>query len=88
MCYVVYKTGSIFPAMMMHFINNAFSVLISYYPQQIGEIFPIMMQETFSVSDILLLLGAGLILLGIGLLFLKNKQGMNNAKKSDKKETA
>lgn len=88
LCYVVYKTGSIFPAMMMHFINNAFSVLISYYPQQIGEIFPIMMQETFSVSDILLLLGAGLILLGIGLLFLKNKQGMNNAKKSDKKETA
>lgn len=88
LCYVVYKTGSIYPAMLIHFINNAISVLISYYPEQIGKALPVLMKETPSVSDVLLLLGAGLILLGIGLMFLKNKQGKSSEIKQEKKETA
>lgn len=88
LCYVVYKTGSIYPAMLIHFINNAISVFISYYPEQIGKALPVLMKETPSVSDVLLLLGAGLILLGIGLMFLKNKQGKSSEIKQEKKETA
>lgn len=74
LCYIVYVTGSIYPAMLMHFINNALSVLISCYPEQIEAVFPVFYQMTLSVSDILLLLGAGLIFLGIGLMILREKR--------------
>lgn len=79
LCCVVYKTGSIFPAMMIHFINNGISVLFSCYPEQMEKVLPVLMKETLSVSDVLLVLGAGLVLFGIGLLIMKPKQ--------EKKET-
>lgn len=71
LCYVAYKTDSIYPAMLMHFLNNAFSVLISCYPEKIKTVFPVFYQETLQFSDVMLLLGAGLILVGIGLFILK-----------------
>ena len=74
LCYVAYKTGSIYPSMMMHFINNAFSVVVSYYPEQIEKIFPILYQESMSLSDALLLGGVGVVFLGIGLMMLKGKK--------------
>lgn len=74
LCYVVYKTGSIYPSMMMHFINNAASVMASYYPETIEKIFPILYHESMSFSDALLLGGAGLVLLGVGLPLLKGKK--------------
>ena len=71
LCYVVWRTGSIYPAILMHFLNNAYSVIIIYYPEQVGRIFPVFVQETFTLSDGLLLLGAGLFLTGIGGYVLK-----------------
>ncbi len=71
LCYVVWRTGSIYPAILMHFLNNAYSVIIIYYPEQVGRIFPAFVQETFTLSDGLLLLGAGLLLTGIGGYALK-----------------
>lgn len=88
LCYVVYKTDSIYPAMLIHFINNAISVLIMHYPEQIGNALPVLMKETLSVSDVLRLLGAGLIFCGIGLMFFKNKQDGSPEMKQGKKETA
>ena len=66
LCYVVWRTGSIYPAMLMHFLNNAYSVVIAFYPEQVGRIVPMLCQETISFSDGMILCGAGLILLGIG----------------------
>ncbi len=66
LCYVVWRTGSIYPAMLMHFLNNAYSVMVSYYPEQVGRVLPMLCQETLSFSDGMILCGAGLILLGIG----------------------
>lgn len=66
LCYVAYKTGSIYPSMMMHFINNALSVVVSYYPEKVEKIFPILYRESMSISDALLLGGSGVVLLGIG----------------------
>ena len=66
LCYVTWRTGSIYPAMMMHFLNNAFSVMITYFPEQIGQAVPILAKETPAFSDMMLLCGAGLILVGIG----------------------
>ena len=74
LCYVVYKSGSIYPSMMMHFINNALSVLVTYYPERIGKICPILYRESLSVSDALILSGVGLALLGVGGLLLKGKK--------------
>ena len=79
LCCVVYKTGSIFPAMMIHFINNGMSVLLSCYPEQVEKVFPVLMKETLNVSDVLLVLGAGIVLFSVGLLIMKPKQ--------EKKET-
>lgn len=66
LCIVVWKTGSIYPAMLMHFINNAFSVVISCYPEQIEKVLPVLYQNTLSVPEALCMCGAGLVLMGIG----------------------
>lgn len=66
LCIVVWKTGSIYPAMLMHFINNAFSVIISCYPEQIEKVLPVLYKNTLSVSEALCMCGAGLVLMGIG----------------------
>ncbi|MCM1087172.1 MAG: ABC transporter permease [Muribaculaceae bacterium] len=75
LCYVVYRTGSIYPSMMMHFVNNAFSVLISYYPETLQDVLPVFYQETISVSDGLILFGIGLISFGIGGILLRRSTG-------------
>ncbi len=69
-CYVAYESGSIFPSMVMHFLNNAFSVMIICYEDKLRKICPILYEESVSVSDILLLLGGGILLLTAGCLFL------------------
>lgn len=66
LCVVVWKTGSIYPAMLMHFINNAFSVVISCYPEQIEKVLPVLYKNTLSASEALCMCGAGLVLMGIG----------------------
>lgn len=71
LCIVVWWTGSIYPAMLMHFINNAFSVAVIYYPEKIGKVFPVFCKSTLSVLDVLCLCGAGVVLVGIGVLILR-----------------
>lgn len=80
LCYMVYRADSIYPAMLMHFLNNAFSVLISCYPEKVRAVFPIFYQETLQFSDVMRLLGAGLVLVGIGLSILT---GSNQSRKAD-----
>ena len=67
--------------MLMHFLNNAFSVLISCCPEKMESVFPVLYQETLQVSDILLLLVIGLIFAGIGWAILRkseNKEHIEN----------
>ena len=73
LCYVVYRTGSIYPSMVMHFINNAFNVLVTYYPEKIEKIFPILYKERMSFADALLFCGVGMVLLASGGVILKKK---------------
>lgn len=65
-CIVVWWTDSIYPAMLMHFINNAVSVAVMYYPEQVGRVFPVLCKSTLSVLDVLCLCGIGLVLVGVG----------------------
>lgn len=73
LCYVAYKTGSIYPSMMMHFINNAFTVLISCYQEKLEKILPVFYKDAISLSDGMILVGAGLILLGVGGMIVRRK---------------
>lgn len=75
LCLVVWRTGSIYPAMLMHFLNNAVSVALTYYPEQIGKVFPVLYQSEFTFPDIMCLVGAGLVLAGVGVAVLR-KAGM------------
>lgn len=73
LCYAAYRAESIYPAMLMHFLNNAFSVLISCYPEKAEAVFPVLFRETLRLSNVLLLFGAGLCLMGIGWMLLQKR---------------
>lgn len=75
LCLVAWKADSIYPAMLMHFINNAISVIVSYYPEQVEKVLPVLAKTVLSVSDVLCLCGAGLVLIGLGWMLLKKVQG-------------
>ncbi len=77
LCLVVWKTGSIYPAMFMHFLNNAISVVICYYPEQIGKIFPALCKGSLSLADCLLLAVTGAVLAGIGAAVFWKGTGKN-----------
>lgn len=64
--YIVYKSGSIYIGMALHFINNAFLLLQVKEPDTFGKILPVLMKEEFAVSDILIFAGVGLIGLSLG----------------------
>lgn len=66
LCIVVWWTDSIYPAMLMHFINNAISVAVMYYPRQVGKLLPVLSKNTLSVTDVLCLCTVGAVLMGIG----------------------
>lgn len=74
LCYAADRADSIFPAMLMHFMNNAFSVLITCCPEKMQAVFPVFYQETLGVFDVMWLTGAGLVLMGIGLMLLKKEK--------------
>ncbi len=66
LCYVVYKSGSIFPAMLMHFTNNLISVLSSYYPEKISKLLPFINCST--IGEGASLIGLGIVMFAAGLI--------------------
>ncbi|MGN0435362.1 MAG: ABC transporter permease subunit/CPBP intramembrane protease [Wujia sp.] len=80
--YVANRTKSILPGMLMHFINNALSCVVMYYPSQIEKLFPVLIKTSISLFDFVALLGLGMIFVGIGIFLIlkstKNKEeGLN-----------
>ena len=72
LCYAAYKSGSIFLSCLMHFINNAISVVVIYYGPEVEEVAPILFQETLGVSDTLLMLSVALICSILGMALIKH----------------
>ena len=72
--YVAYKSGSIYIGMFLHFFNNFVSMLSMKYPQQMERILPILMREELQVSDILILLAAGIVCTTAGIKILRGKK--------------
>ncbi|MGL4910786.1 MAG: lysostaphin resistance A-like protein, partial [Romboutsia sp.] len=71
LAYSVYKSGSIFVAMIMHFLNNGLSVVVSHYSQQVGHI-DVSSVEMIPFSQGITMLVVGALLLFVGSLLLKN----------------
>lgn len=65
-CYMSYKSKSIFPGMLMHFMNNLLSCILLYYPQQVGKIFPIFTRDVIYIWEMAIILVIGIVLLVIG----------------------
>ncbi len=81
-CYVVYQTGSIFLTCLMHFLNNAVSVVLLYYGEEVGEILPILTKETWTVMDVVLLLVVALVCGVVGVMCMRRKVDWKKAGKN------
>lgn len=68
---VVTKGGSIFLSMLLHFTNNMILVLPTKYPEKTGELFPVLMKESFSVMEICLLVVVAVVCITVGYLILQ-----------------
>ena len=69
--YITYMSGSIYIGMGLHFLNNLISTIAMKYPEQIEKVLPILMKTEFKLSDILILLGVGLVCTSLGMGILK-----------------
>lgn len=69
--YIVYKSGSIFIAMLLHFINNSLAVLTIYYPDGFLEKIFYHVQinpHDFSTLKLLILIGTMITFMCLGIL--------------------
>lgn len=72
--YIVYKSGSIYIGMALHFLNNAFLLLQVKEPDTFGKILPVLMKEEFALSDMLVFLLVGIVAMVIGIILLKKTE--------------
>lgn len=70
LAYAVYKSGSIFVSMLIHFLNNAFSVVIMYYGTEI----PVLNDETLSSEIMIVMAILAVVCLPIGIKLLQMKK--------------
>lgn len=70
----VHLSGSIFCAMLIHFLNNGLSVLIMKYPEETQKALPMLFQDTLSVREVFILLAVSAAGLTIGYFLLRKKK--------------
>ncbi len=68
--YMFIKSGSIIPGMIAHFLNNFFSVILMYYPEQAERVLPEFMTGT-SVSSAVISTFLGIVFLGAGVMLFR-----------------
>ncbi|MGL6107276.1 ABC transporter permease subunit/CPBP intramembrane protease [Romboutsia sp.] len=77
LAYSVYKSGSIFVAMLIHFLNNGFAVLISHYPNsQLSQIYKFIELDfnNLDLLNLIVLIMVAVVLVGIGVLLFSTKK--------------
>lgn len=70
---LVYRTGSIFPAMLTHFLNNLISLYISKYQEQIDAKYPDLLELKFGAGqsvNLILMVILGVVFLSLGMWLL------------------
>ncbi|WP_281085760.1 ABC transporter permease subunit/CPBP intramembrane protease [Eubacterium ruminantium] len=78
LCVVVYYTGSIFPSMLMHFANNAFSVVAYHYPNAVLKVMPFLDDQYFNLGIGAAVFVGGVILMVVGIIILRRKSSKSN----------
>ncbi len=80
--YAAYKTDSIFVTMLMHLINNSFSLIQSKYPDEMAKILP-MLNEGYDMSylEMLLFVLISCAIIAVGVLLLRNSKSKELIKK-------
>lgn len=73
LAYAVYKTGSIIVSMWMHFLNNLFAVLLTFYEEQMEKVLPILFQENPDTAGLIIFVLTGIILFAVSILILRRK---------------
>jgi len=69
--YVVYRTGSIFCGCLIHFLCNATSVLLTFFPEQMGKVLPFMVADELTGGMIAAALLVGALFMVLGVLLVK-----------------
>ena len=57
--------------MLMHFINNSYSVIAYYYPKAIEKVLPILAVEKLSVKSAVIIAVFGITMLVAGYMILR-----------------
>lgn len=72
--YIVYKSGSIFISMLLHFTNNFLSVIAMKYPETMEKALPFMVKEDLSVIELIIMLVFGIAFAAAGLFLINRKK--------------
>lgn len=72
--YIVWKGGSIYVTMFLHFLNNAVSMWMMKYPEMATRYVPLLMKERMSVMEVLIMLAGGVVCAGMGMFLLRRKR--------------
>lgn len=72
--YIVYKSGSIYISMVLHFINNFVSILAMKKPEVIEKLIPFLVKEELSLTEYIIMVVVGIICTAAGLLLLNRKK--------------
>ncbi|MEE3467442.1 MAG: ABC transporter permease subunit/CPBP intramembrane protease [Eubacterium sp.] len=73
LAYIVCRTGSIFPGMVVHWLNNSIAVISMFFPEFIRTYLPFLADDVLSLSDMLIVGGFGLVMASVGVLLLRKR---------------
>lgn len=72
-CVSAYCTKSIFPGIIMHFLNNALSVTYMYFPDKISRIMPVLGKDYLTFADMTVVFLIGCVMLFFGYLIMRKR---------------
>lgn len=74
LAFAVYKTGSIAVSMWMHFLNNLFAVLLTFYEEQMASVLPVLFQEEPNIGELAVFVLVGIVLFAVSIWMLHRKR--------------
>lgn len=69
--FIVCRTGSIIPGMILHCLNNSIAVMSIYFPEFFKEYLPFLSDGTVTVTDTMISAVVAMVLLIVGVILLK-----------------
>lgn len=68
---ITWKSGSIYPGMALHFLNNLFSLMAMKFPKELEQALPVLAQTEPGVGGVVILLATGILGVAAGGLLLR-----------------